>query len=371
MRIVADENIPYVNEFFGTLGDVVLLPGRTISPQDLRGADVLLVRSVTPVNEALLAESTVKFVGTCTIGVDHLDINALQRRKIGYASAPGCNADAVAQYVTSALAHLNKHETPGRAVVVGGGNVGSRVYKALESLGFDCQCVDPYLGNGAPFDLVDFNAVYSADLICLHTPLTRDGLYPTFHMMSESVMARLKSGVVLLNAGRGAVVDNKALLAHLLSGKQIAAVLDVWENEPSISAELLAAVAIGTPHIAGYSFEGRVKGSLMIFDALCRFLKVSDVQRSETITSLSASAFGGNAAITPKCLAEAVLTVYDIGKDHRALLAVAEALPVAFDLLRKNYPKRREFNHYVLTNTAFPEVAALANLGFLQSGLSK
>ncbi len=292
MKIVADENIPFARELFSEFGELTLLPGRHMRVEDVVDADALLVRSVTPVNEALLKQSKVKFVGTCTIGVDHLDIAYLQENEIRYASAPGCNANAVAQYVLSALAKQQKLDSSKNVVVVGGGNVGSRVYKQLKALGMSCVCVDPFIQSKDDMSFAQFDAIYDADIICVHTPFTVSGDFPTQHMFNQEVISKLKPGALLLNAGRGGVVDSQALLNQLQLGQRLTVVLDVWENEPGINAQLLQKVDIGTPHIAGYSFEGRVTGSLMIFRALCQFLQDDEANIEKRIEVLRQRAFG-------------------------------------------------------------------------------
>lgn len=397
MKIVADENIPYVKELFAPLGEIILRAGRTITHEDIRDADILLVRSVTKVDEALLSGSSIKFVGTCTIGTDHLDTAYLQRSAVHYASAPGCNANAVVQYVVSALAHMDLL-TPNlvaditgstevleaqakKVAIVGCGNVGSRVYSALNALGFRCQCVDPYLSADQRADLVSFDeAVYDADVICVHTPLTKEGEHPTEGLFSAEVLSRLKPGAILINAGRGEVVDNSALLARLKEcgqGQQgLNVILDVWESEPNITVELLDYLVFGTPHIAGYSFDGRVTGSLMIFDALVTFLGLDSEQSEHIVAGVKEGIFANVGTvdlgdISTSFLKRPVLSVYDIAKDSAALKQERGALPAAFDRLRKEYPIRREFTRYrCCLNDSFPKgepafVAQLNSLGFV------
>ena len=272
MKIVADENIAYAKHFFAELGELVLMAGRSITTADVRDADVLLVRSVTLVNRALLAGSAVKFVGSCTIGTDHVDQNYLTEAGIHFAFAPGCNAQAVVEYVWAALQGLAVDVTAARVGVVGCGNVGGRLLRALHNKKVNAVGNDPFL-SPADFPLVDLDVVMQCDVICLHTPLTKTGTHPTFHLFDQSRINQLKAGAVLLNAGRGAVIDNAALLQRLEQQQDLQVVLDVWENEPAIDGNLLAQVAIGTPHIAGYSAEGKLRGTEMVYEALCAFLQ--------------------------------------------------------------------------------------------------
>lgn len=270
MKIVVDENVLFAREYFGQLGELVLLPGRDIQAADVVDADVLIVRSVTRVDAALLSQSRVTFVGSCTIGTDHLDTDWLTAQGIAWACAPGCNATAVVEYVLAALAVLQVPlDGSARIGVVGCGNVGGRLLRCLQAHGATTACAyDPFRHDaGVPW--VGFDEILRCDVLCLHTPLTRDGLFPTWHLFNEQVINGLRSGTVLLNAGRGAVVDNRALLTRLQQRGDLHVVLDVWENEPAIDAALLAAVRIGTPHIAGYSVEGKWRGTTQVFASLC------------------------------------------------------------------------------------------------------
>lgn len=366
-KIVADENIPFVEELFGIFGEVRLHAGRNISKTEVVDADVLLVRSVTQVNRALLENTRVKFVGTCTIGTDHLDIAWLTKNNIAWASAPGCNAMAVVQYVLSSLAALQLLEQPIKVAIVGCGNVGGQVYKTLKALGKDCVGIDPFKNKQEFPDIVDFEGIYDCDVVCLHTPLTRSGSHPTFHMIDETVLRKLKSGSLLLNAGRGAVIDNSALLKVLRQGGSLNVVLDVWEPEPAINTELFERVTLGTPHIAGYSYEGKINGSLMIFDALVNHAKktpgLEEVEFVAVKEGVVQKAYGEPETIQAASFSAAVLLTYDVREDHRLLQNEISHLPASFDLLRKHYRMRREPAHYRLGIENINRNDALA-LGF-------
>lgn len=355
MRLVADENIPLVETYFGHLGEVVLRPGRDMSAGDLRAADVLLVRSVTRVDAQLLADSPVRFVGTCTIGEDHLDKDYLDSAGIAWASAPGCNANSVVEYVYAALARLDFDWRDHSVGIVGCGNVGGRLYACLKAQGVKCRCYDPFLSPAQNPDLTSLEQVLTSDIVCLHTPLTRTGPYPSYHMIGARELAMMPPDGVLLNAGRGAVVDNAALLAHLERQPGFKAVLDVWEREPEISQPLLDKVALGTPHIAGYSYDGKIKGTYSIYRALCEHLG-QEAQHSlesglpaveDPLLPLppGESDWAGVKALLPR--------VYDIAEDDRKLRALAREADQGradfargFDQLRKEYPVRREFGNY-------------------------
>lgn len=322
MKIVADENIAFAREYFAGFGELVLVSGRSISHADVQDADVLLVRSVTAVSPSLLAGSRVRFVGSCTIGTDHVDMAWLARHGIAFAWAPGCNARAVVEYVLSSLLALQVDIAGSRIGIVGCGNVGGRLLCCLQQAGARVLVFDPFLDDPS-LPQVGFADILQCDVICLHTPLTKTGLHPTYHMFGADVIARLRPGTVLLNAGRGAVIDNAALLRRLQQHNDLRVVLDVWENEPAIDAALLERVAIGTPHIAGYSAEGKWRGTEMVYEALCRFLGLAVQPVSVNL--------------------EGMVEPYAVQADDAALRAQFPAGgAAAFDRLRKDYRHRRE-----------------------------
>ena len=366
MKIVADENIPFVMELFSLFGEVVLSPGRLMDADLLEGADILLVRSVTKVNEALLSKSNVKFVGTCTIGTDHLDKAYLDSQNIAYTSAPGCNANSVVQYAVTALAYLDLLDTSKKVAVVGYGNVGSRLYAMLKALGFDCRCVDPFKTKDDCVDIVAFDDIFDADIICVHTPYTRTGPFPTEKMFSTHEFQKMKSGALLLNGGRGQVVDNDALLDYLSEHNGLNVVLDVWQEEPDMNTALFQQVQLGSPHIAGYSFEGRINGSTMIFEALASFLKLDKTEQQKHLDHVTGDALGAREEITAGSLREAIGKIYDIKRDHDDLAGAQSTLPGSFDVLRKTYHKRREFSHFECVFSGNDEEARmLKTLGFI------
>ena len=324
IHIVADENIAWAEACFAPLGRLQRMAGRAITPADVRDADVLLVRSVTPVNAALLEGSAVRFVGSCTIGTDHVDTAWLAQQGIRFAYAPGCNARAVVEYVFSALDALSVDIRDGRQIgVVGCGNVGGQLLRCLRQAGANAVGCDPFL-EAVDFPLVSLGEALESEVVCLHTPLTHDGPHPTFHLLDAERLSRLKSGAVLLNAGRGAVIDNAALWQCLQQRHDLRVVLDVWENEPAIHAGLLGQVALGTPHIAGYSAEGKWRGTAMVYEALCAFLGIPCKPVTVQLPGQPEP--------------------YDIRVDDAALRAGFPAGgAAAFDRLRKEYRPRREF----------------------------
>lgn len=342
MKIVADPNIPYVAEAFAAVGNVVTVPGRQIEPRVVRDADLLLVRSVTPVNAALLDGSRVKFVATATIGVDHIDTQYLAHRGIGFASAAGSNANSVAEYIVAALlelAHRHKFQLRDKTLgVVGVGNVGSRVVRYARALGMRVLPNDPprQRAENLP-DFVSLDRVLNeADFVTFHVPLQPD----TRHMLHHDNLHRFW----LLNSSRGAVVDNRALLKAIDGDRIPGAVLDVWENEPKISPELLDVVDLGTPHIAGYSFDGKASGTQMIYDAACRHFglpaKWQPALPAVAPLELSISSGEDQEAALRRILRQ----VYDITADDARLREDV----LSFDKLRAEYPVRREFHNFAL-----------------------
>ncbi len=296
MKILVDENMPYARELFSRLGEVKAVPGRPIPVSELDDADALMVRSVTKVNEALLTGKGVKFVGTATAGTDHVDDQWLKQAGIGFSAAPGCNAIAVVEYVFSSLLMLAERDgfaLKDRTVgIVGVGNVGGRLQKRLEAWGIRTLLCDPPRkdnGDEGDFRTLD-ELVDECDVITFHTPLFKEGPYKTLHLADEKLIRRLKAGTILINACRGPVVDNAALLACLDEGQELSVVLDVWEPEPDLNVALLNKVDVGTAHIAGYTLEGKARGTTQVFEAYSAF--IGHPQQVALDTLLPAPEFG-------------------------------------------------------------------------------
>ncbi len=387
LKILADENLPFAKEAFGSLGEVRLLPGRAITREVLLDVEVLLVRSITTVNDALLRGTPVRFVGTATIGFDHLDREYLAASNIAFASAIGSNANSVAEYVIAALLHWavsHNLELAGKSLgVVGAGNVGSRVIPKARALGLNVLVNDPPLARkfrnareAPPFEFLPLSDLGQADFITLHTPLTSTGPEPTYHLFNEARLSAMKRGSVLLNTARGAVVDNLALKKALQANHLAGAILDVWENEPHLDLELLRGVHLATPHIAGYSFEGKLQGTRQIYEALCAFLKAApawDATRHLPAPARHLIKIAASTRSNLEILHEAVCHAYDIAADDRALRAgfyrddwTAVQRGRHFDQLRRAYPIRREFGSYTLSCDPgqAPLAETLRELGF-------
>ncbi|WP_047608458.1 4-phosphoerythronate dehydrogenase PdxB [Rahnella aquatilis] len=370
MKILVDENMPYAVELFSRLGNVQAVPGRPIPQDALNDADALMVRSVTKVNESLLAGKPVKFVGTATAGTDHVDDAWLARAGIGFSAAPGCNAIAVVEYVFSSLLILAQRDgfslrdkTVG---IIGVGNVGSRLNARLEALGVRTLLCDPPRadrGDAGEFWPLE-KLVAEADILTFHTPLNMSGPYATHHLVDADLLARLPADRILINACRGEVVDNAALLDALNGSKKLTAVLDVWEPEPDLSLALLDKVAIGTAHIAGYSLEGKARGTTQVFEAFSQFIGQPQTVPLESL--LPAPEFAEvtlSGALSEARLLRLIHLVYDVRRDDRPLRRVA-GKPGEFDKLRKFYEERREWSSLRVICDDAATADVLKKLGF-------
>ncbi len=290
MIIVADRHIPFLLPRLQDFGEVRLLEPEEITPTAVKDADALIIRTRTKCTDTLLSGSKVRFIGTATIGYDHIDTEYCRLNKIVWTNAPGCNADGVCQYVVSAIRFFEKSRYPNykdntvhTIGVVGVGHVGKLVAQYYKHLGFNVLVNDPlverdrgqkYLSRYGSVCLLE-QIARQADVITFHTPLTLSGEYPTFHLLDESLLSLTKTDTLIVNAARGGVVDERALLK---SGRPF--VLDCWENEPEISEEVLQKSVLGTYHIAGYTKQGKQNATDMILYALRQFSETGQVDLS-------------------------------------------------------------------------------------------
>ncbi len=368
MKIVADENLSLTDYFFAPFGSVTTHPGRQMTSEVLHGADALLVRSVTKVTPALLLEAgqdhphpdrpRIGFVGSATIGVDHLDVDGLQALGVTVANAPGCNAEAVAEYVVTAILTLRPELSDGQALVlgiVGLGNVGRRLARVAKRLGWHVIGVDPLL-TASDLDITQMTLAEmlpQADVVSLHVPLTRDGTWPTYRMINADTLALMKPAAMLINSARGPVVEEAALVQDLVRMPRRPVVLDVFEHEPRISARLLDQLALATPHIAGYSLEGKARGTEMVYQAFCRWRGEIASRSLSGMLPEVAQLFHASRTLLSQ-LAAHLVELYPIEADDQALRAClrmgddGERWVDAsdFDRLRRDYPLRREWAAY-------------------------
>lgn len=353
MRITIDENIVFAREAFSEFGVIQLLNGRAIKKQYLLDTEILIVRSITKVDEKLLTGTKVKYVGTATIGTDHIDLEYLKANGIHFQSTAGCNSMSVAEYVFSAIVRLCREKnislTDKSIGIIGVGNVGSKVKKISEAVGLRVIQNDP------PLARINKNEKYysldealSSDIVTFHVPLNLSGEDKTFHLLNNENISTIKPASILINTSRGAIIDNQALKKKLELKKDIYTVFDVWENEPEIDFGLYNLVDIATPHIAGYSLEGKVNGTKIIYKALCDYIGTEEhwtptVSKENRIIKL------GSKNNLLDNLYSAFAQVYPCWIDDfnfRKNIAGENDLRRQFDLFRKNYWKRHEFSNY-------------------------
>lgn len=378
LRIVADRNIPLVEKAFAPFGEVVALSTPAITREAVRRAEALIVRSETKVTAALLDGSPVAFVGSASIGTDHVDLDGLADRGIAFANAPGCNADSVKEYVFAALLRLAGERSfllRGRTLgIVGVGSVGRKVAETAAALGLSVLLNDPPRAREeGPAGFLPLDDLMSADIVTLHVPLTRSGEDATYQLFDAGRIARMKPDAVLINASRGAVVPTAALKRALAGGHLAAAILDVWENEPEVDLELLSRTALGTAHVAGYSMEGKLNAVRLVREAFCRhfgFDILWDPFKGIPPPALTDIRVGPDPRAPEDILREVVAACYDIRTDDELLRRVA-ALPAKerpdyFRGLRAGYRIRREFSNVTvhLPRAHAGLAVSLAALGF-------
>jgi erythronate-4-phosphate dehydrogenase len=354
LKLIIDENIAFADEAFNQFGVVKLLSGREIQNRQLKDADILIIRSVTDVNKNLLNNTTVKFVGTATIGRDHIDLDYLDKNKIVFADAKGCNAFSVAEYVITALINLSVRfdfKLSEKSIgIVGVGNVGKKVAQFAKAFGMKVLLNDPpRQRTDNKNNFVDLDEILTADIITLHVPLNLVGIDKTHHLFNEEKLSKVNDGSIIINTSRGSVINNKALL-KVISKKKLKVVLDVWENEPDINIELLKHSVIATPHIAGYSVEGKINGTKMIYNSLCEFLSDEKIFPFETNSPSKSGLYFNDNEKLEVSLDKLILQIYSIKNDDEQMrkiiyMKLDERIKY-FDELRKNYPARREFDNY-------------------------
>lgn len=358
MLIVADPLITGCRELFGGLGELRLVPGRAITRADLHEAEVLLVRSVTRVDADLLAGSRIRFVGSATAGIDHVDLDFLHRAGIAFAHAPGSNALAVAEYVVcSVLEHClrrGRESCAGMtAGIIGHGHTGTEVARLLGVLGIRCLHNDPpRAAAGDPGPYVDLAAALAADIVSLHLPLTDSGRWPTRGLLDERRIAALRPGTLLINAARGEVIDERALLDRLTVAADLEVVLDCWQHEPAIDPNLLRRVAFGTPHIAGHTIEARWRGTWMLYQAYCHRYSVTIGAGCAAPSMGMAIEMPEHAASVVAALAASCRRAYHLEADSARLKSHGgTGLATHFDGCRQDR-QRHEFSHYPLQPSA-------------------
>ncbi len=348
IRIVADDKIPFLKGALEKFAEVVYLPGKQINNEVLKKADALLIRTRTKCTESQLRGTNVKFIGTATIGFDHIDTGYCENNNITWTNSPGCNSSSVQQYITAALLKLardNKYDLSNKAIgIVGVGNVGAKVEKIATILGMTILRNDPPRARSegeSNFVMLD-SLLKDADIITVHVPLNYVGQDKTHHLFDEMCFEKVKKGAWFINSSRGEVVDTDALKKNIESGKLGGAILDVWENEPDIDLELMTNSFIATPHIAGYSTDGKANGTAMVVNNLCRFFDIplnnwypENVPPHE-FPDIFIDCRGKS---DEDVIRQVVFYTYNIEMDDLKL----RFAPSDFEKQRGEYPPRREF----------------------------
>ncbi|WP_438862611.1 4-phosphoerythronate dehydrogenase [Neptunicella sp.] len=371
MKIYYEDSMPYAEAFFADWGDCQSFSGKTVKPEDIVDAELLFVRSTTKVNQSLIGGChNLKFVATATAGFNHLDIDYLAQRNIPWYSAAGCNSISVAEYVVSVLCVMAERlgwTLPDKTVgIVGAGQAGSALSKKLDALGMRyLLCDPPKQQQGDPRHFVEMDEIMQCDVISLHVPLIKDGPYPTEHLFEYNRLTQLSEQQLLINACRGEIVDNQALLKLFEQNRKLHVVLDVWENEPDINIALVPYTQLATAHIAGHSVEGKSNGTEMVYQAAAALLNkpvkhhLNDYLPAPDVSVIEL----GQQNVTWQDLYALVKQVYDVSLDDQLFRTSIEQ-PGQFEYIRKNYAIRREFAALQVSAGNCPLSQAIYQLGF-------
>ncbi len=357
IHIIADEHIPYLKGVLEPFATVDYHKGKDINSSAIVLSDALLVRTRTQCNEQLLKNTPVQFIGSATIGTDHIDIPYCNAHHIKVVNAPGCNSGAVLQYIAACLMYIQNQEQKSwedlTLGIVGVGNVGKKVHKLAKELGIKILlCDPPRQRKERETQFYDLQTVVKqSDIITFHTPLTIEGIDKTYHMINSDLLDMMKPKAWLINASRGEVADTQALIEK--KGKKHY-ILDVWENEPHINYQLLEMCDIATPHIAGYSVEGKANATKAIVNAIANHFSM----KIDDFTPDTGS--DNHKVISCNTIQEAIISTYDIMEDYRKLITHPEKM----EYFRQTYPYRREFSHYVIKCNHKKTLNTLLNLGF-------
>jgi len=371
MKIIIDDKIPYIQNAFEGVAEVIYLPGSKTTPEIAKDADAIVTRTRTICNEKLLSGSSVKFIATATIGYDHIDTDYCDKAGIKWTNAPGCNSKSVEQYIASTLmvlAERKKLQLKDLCIgVVGVGNVGSKVATVCNLLGMKVLLNDPprERAEGSTEFVSLQQIVADADIITLHVPLNLKGEDATFHLGNETFLKTLKRKPILINSCRGEVIETNAVKMALKTGQLSGFVCDCWENEPDIDLELLGMTELATPHIAGYSKDGKATGTQMSVHAISDYfgLGLNNWQpKGVEVPVQPTIVLDGTGMNEQEIISKAILWTYDIRNDD----SLFRSEPTLFEQLRGDYPTRREFPAYTIsaTNVGTKVLEILRNLGF-------
>ena len=372
MKIICDDKIPFLKGVLEQYAQVEYYSGVAFSPEIITDADALIIRTRTTCNEKLLKGSNVKFIGTATIGFDHIDVEWVEKNGIRWTNAPGCNSGSVKQYIAASFSQLIIEKginLEGKTIgIVGVGNVGSKVAQVAKSFGMNVLLNDPPRQRKEDGIFVSIDQVLAeSDIITFHVPLNRGGIDNTYHLFNDEILKRLKPGVIIINSSRGEVTKTSALLSGLEKCIVSEAIIDVWENEPEINQSLLGKVFIGTPHIAGYSLDGKANGTSMVVQALSNQFRLpltewipKDIPPPKNLKI----DFNCSNLSDEEALARIILNTYPIKKDDNLL----KSEPETFEKQRGNYPVRREFEAFelILKNAGEQLMKRLKDIGFIK-----
>lgn len=375
MKIVADDKIPFLRGALEPFAEVVYLPGKVITGNDLTDADAMLIRTRTKCNEQLLYGTNIRFIGTATIGFDHIDTRYCSENNICWTNAPGCNSSSVQQYIAASLLTIASgsgynlmEKTLG---IIGVGNVGSKVARMARILGMNVLLNDPPRSRAEDGkDFVSLERILQeSDIITLHVPLSMTGEDKTYHLSDDKFFTRMKKGAWFINSSRGEVADTIALKNFLESSGAGGAVIDVWENEPDADPELISKIYLATPHIAGYSTDGKANGTSMVVSSLGSFFGLplkSWYPNNVPGPLVSEIVIDGKGKRDEEIIREAVQHTYDIKADDEKF----RRSPSGFEKLRGDYQLRREFPSYSvkLSNSTEHVRSALEEIGFRIDG---
>ncbi len=377
-RLVADRSLPYLQGLLDSVADLVYLPSEEITRERLirEQAEGLLIRSVTHCNKELLEGTAVRAIATATAGFDHIDAHYCAQQKIHWSNSPGCNARSVAHWVMGVLAdralHLKRPLRQETLAIVGVGNVGKNVQQMAETLGMKVLCVDPLRAEQEGTDkfCTLHEAVQKASIITFHTPLTRSGAHPTYHLLNKELLQRCHQKPLIINAARGAIADSDALLSALAKGLIEDVYLDCWEGEPHIRLDLLAQARRATPHIAGFSADGKARGTRMVAERIIEFFQLN----SEQIPFHSLTLPSPNEATIDLHDREYLRMEYLLAHTMRGLPLIEKKLrqsPGQFESLRVHYDYPREAPAYHVIGVHEEEIEPLCQLGYLVVNESK
>lgn len=336
MKLIIDDTCYAYNEIFSQFGEITAMAGRDINAKSVKDSDVLIVRSRTKVDQALLEGSCIKFVGSTVAGLDHVDQQYLKDNNIRFFSAQGCNSMAVAEFVISTIINLaNKHNFNYREKtlgIIGVGNVGSRLAAKAKLLGIKTLLNDPIRQDNENLpNFVDLDTALSADMVTFHTPLTFDGEYPSFKLLNQANFHHISDKTILFNAARGGVIDEEIWEKT----QTLENIIDCWENEPNINQNLQKTAYLASPHIAGHSVDAKFMGSFMVYEDLCSF---TDQKQRNSIKNLINP---GVLVLNSDNLLDSINEIYDFKQDTVAIKNIEN-----FEIYRRNYPIRYEWPHF-------------------------